>query len=133
MQNLPILLLIAPLLAACSATPASRNEAPLAVAGRGSAVVQLSTPQMRGAEFAQAHCSGCHAIAAGQTSPNPDAPRFEAVVNTPGLSQASLASWLANSHNYPDVMNFAIAPAQLDDVAAYMLTLRSAHYRPPIQ
>ena len=78
----------------------------------------------RGLAFAQAHCASCHAVARLKISPHPEAPTFEEVVNTPGLSSETLNSWLRNSHNFPEIMGFEIEPDQIDDLAAYMLTLQ---------
>lgn len=114
------------LTAACGAV-ASGHAAPGGTAGRAGTIAAE-----RGKAFAQAHCSACHAVDAG-ISPKPDAPSFEAIVNKAGLSAATLEPWLRNSHNYPEIMNFAIAPAQVEDLAVYMLTLRNPAYRPPIQ
>jgi mono/diheme cytochrome c family protein len=86
----------------------------------------------RGMAFAQAHCAACHAIDAG-ISPLSHAPSFAATANTPGLSAGTLRPWLSDSHNYPDVMKFALAPERIDDLTAYMLTLKSQNYKPPIQ
>lgn len=86
----------------------------------------------RGQAFAQAHCSSCHAIGNG-ISPNPTSPPFARVINTPGLTPDTLNSWLKNSHNFPQMMNFAIDDAHIDDLAAYMLTLRDPNYRRPVQ
>lgn len=89
--------------------------------------------EARGLAFAQQHCSGCHAVSAGRRySPNVDAPTFESVVNTPGLTGATIKPWLQKSHNFPDVMNFAIDPDQIDDLAAYMISLQRSDYVPPI-
>ena len=90
------------------------------------------TAQQRGLAFAQKHCSTCHDINTG-ISPKPEAQSFEAIVNTPGLTARTLNPWLRNSHNFPEIMNFEIAPEQIDALAAYMLTLKNADYRPPIQ
>jgi mono/diheme cytochrome c family protein len=87
----------------------------------------------RGLAFATSHCSGCHAITAGQISPNPEAPPWELVVNKPGLTRATLRTFLRDSHNYPEAMNFTIDQRQIGDLAAYMLTLKSARFKPPIQ
>ncbi len=89
-------------------------------------------PSVRGFAFARAHCAACHAVDTG-ISPKPEAPSFETIVNTAGLTGDTLRPWLRDSHNYPAIMNFAIAPAQIDDLAAYMLTLKNPAYRPPIQ
>ena len=85
----------------------------------------------RGHAFAAAHCSSCHAVAHG-TSPHPDAPSFVDVINTPGLTAQTLKPWLYNSHNFPDIMSFEIAPEHIDDLAAHMLTLKDPAYKPRI-
>jgi mono/diheme cytochrome c family protein len=87
----------------------------------------------RGLEFARAHCSRCHAVTAGRSSPNPDAPPFEVVVNAPGLNAGTLNSWLRNAHDFPEIMNFEIDSDRIDDLAAYMLTLQREDFTPPAQ
>lgn len=91
-----------------------------------------TTPVDSGLAFAMIHCSACHAVGAG-ISPKPEAPSFEHIGNTNGLTAQTLKSWLRDSHNYPEMMNFAIAPEHIDDLADYILTLKSEGYRPPIQ
>lgn len=91
-----------------------------------------SPAAIRGAAFAQSHCSQCHSIEDG-FSPRPESPSFAQIINTPGLTDESLNYWLANSHNFPEIMDFTIAPEQIDDLARYMLTLRDENYRPPVQ
>jgi mono/diheme cytochrome c family protein len=86
----------------------------------------------RGMAFAQAHCAGCHSIDTG-ISPLAEAPSFAATANTPGLSAETLRPWLRDSHNYPEMMNFTLAPARIDDLTTYMLTLKRPDYKPPIQ
>ncbi len=86
----------------------------------------------RGLGFAQRHCAACHAVESGG-SPNPQAPPFEAVINQQGLSAETLKPWLRNSHDFPAMMNFAIDPEKIDELAAYMLTLKDPAYRPAIQ
>ncbi|PBN42924.1 cytochrome c [Sphingobium sp. D43FB] len=114
------------LTAACGAM-ASGQAKPVGVADRAE-----NTAAKRGMAFARSHCAACHAVGTGM-SPKPEAPSFEAIVNTPGLTAETLKPWLRDSHNYPEIMNFAIAPTQIDDLAAYMLTLKNRAYRPPIQ
>ena len=132
---LPVLA-IAGLLAACvtataesGAAPAERLPAPVNSVASSSE----STPESRGLVFATTHCSGCHAIMAGQISPNPESPPFEVVANMPGLTSASLDTWLRDSHNFPAKMNFSVASDEVDDLVAYLVTLKSADYTPPIQ
>lgn len=86
----------------------------------------------RGQGFAQRHCAACHAIETGG-SPNPQAPPFDAIINKQGLSAETLKPWLRNSHDFPAIMNFAIDPERIDELAAYMLTLKDPTYRPAIQ
>lgn len=92
--------------------------------------IELTEQEARGFTFAKAHCAGCHAITATAVSPNPEAPRFEAVVNTKGLTARTLETFLRDSHSFPGQMAFVIDPAKVDDLAAYMLTLKRADYRP---
>ncbi|GGD96418.1 hypothetical protein GCM10011515_15400 [Tsuneonella deserti] len=83
-----------------------------------------SSPEWRGQRFAQNRCSDCHSVGYGETSPRPDAPSFSAIAASPGLDAAKLAQWLRDHRNYPDEMYFEIPAEHIDDLAAYMLTLR---------
>lgn len=96
------------------------------------AAAGLTAKERRGLAFAEAHCAQCHAVRAGAGSPNPESPGFEAVANMPGLTDYSLRRYLIDSHNYPAAMNFTVAPAQADDLAAYVITLRKPGYKPEI-
>ena len=79
-----------------------------------------------GLRLAQTRCSGCHAIALGQVSSNPDAPPFASIAQRSGLTHASASSWLSQSHNFPDQMNFYLESDQAEQLATYLLTLREA-------
>lgn len=57
-------------------------------------------------------------------------PSFAAIANRGGLSEKSLADWLAEAHNYPEDMDFTLTRPQIDQIAAYMVTLRKAGYVP---
>lgn len=109
---------------ACSASTAPKSR-PV------SAMVAKPRPEHPGLAFARVRCAGCHSVAGG-VSPNAQAPTFEAVINTPGLDLSTLSSWLYNSHDFPEIMNFTIDPAEIDDLAGYMLTLKDPDYRPGI-
>src|SRR3546814_19960419 len=106
---------------------ASGQAKPVGVADRAE-----NTAAKRGMAFARSHCAACHAVGTGM-SPKPEAPSFEAIVNTPGLTAETLKPWLRDSHNYPEIMNFAIAPPQLDALAPYMLHLKTPAYKHPTQ
>jgi mono/diheme cytochrome c family protein len=127
MNRTPILILPA-LLAACQIAPAE-NPAPLTY---GSGVFERDTAEYRGQKFARNRCSDCHAVEPLQLSPNPSAPSFVDVANTPGLSRESLASWLKTTHDFPSEMYFEIPEEHIDDLVAYMLTLQTADYEPAI-
>ena len=116
-----VTLLLATAMLAASGAAAPARSGPPAV-----------SPAARGLAFARAHCSACHAIDAG-ISPKPQAPSFAGLVNAPGLNADTLQPWLRNAHDFPEIMNFSIAPGEIDALAAYMLTLKDPGYRPPIQ
>ena len=118
MRKLPFLTLLVATLCACGSPLVASNAAP-------STVVAMPDPE-KGQEFAQAHCSECHALKPLQLSPNPEAPPFESVANMPGLTRTTLRDWLRDSHNFPEIMDFALESDQIDLLAAYILTLRKS-------
>lgn len=120
-----IVLSAAPLLAltACQ-TPGSENPPPMV--GKSTS----PSPDTRAPAFVEAACGGCHAVEPPFLSPNPASPSFAAIANRPGLSERSLADWLAGAHNYPEDMDFTLTRPQIDQIARYMVTLRKAGYVP---
>ena len=84
----------------------------------------------RAPAFVEAACGGCHAVEPPFLSPNPRSPSFAAIANRNGLSEKSLADWLEDAHNYPEMMDFTLTRPQIDQIAAYMVTLRKAGYVP---
>ena len=80
--------------------------------------------------FVEAACGGCHAVEPPFVSPNPAVPSFEAIANREGLTEETLGDWLANAHNYPEDMEFELTEDQVDQIAAYMVTLRKDDYEP---
>jgi tetratricopeptide (TPR) repeat protein len=77
----------------------------------------------KGLAYAQKTCAQCHAVLRVQaTSPNPKAPAFKTVANTPGMNALALTVWLRTSH--PTMPNLIIEPNDLDDVVAYIASLR---------
>lgn len=86
----------------------------------------------RGLAFAEARCATCHAVTVGDLSANPEAPAFAAIANQRELNRGTLRAFLRDSHNFPAAMNFTLRPADVDDLAAYMVTLQRADYHPPI-
>src|SRR5262245_51240610 len=82
---------------------------------------EIGDPQA-GFEYAHATCAGCHAISE-EKSPNPKAPRFKDVANTPGMTPTALMVWL-QSANHPTMPNIMIRGQELRNVAAYILSLK---------
>jgi len=124
MRTAPIAALLAPALlvlplAAC--VPAAGPAAP-----RQPATPAAASAEARGLAFARENCAGCHAVSAPGLSPNPEAPPFEAVVAASGLTRQTLSTFLRDRHNFPGAMAFAIDGEAIDDLTAYMLTLRPA-------
>ena len=109
------------LLGGCTATP------PIDPANG----LQRNSAEWRGQKFASSRCADCHSIGYGESSPLAAAPSFSAVANTPGLSSDLLAGWLRDHGNYPDEMYFEIPAEGIDDLVAYMLTLRRAERQDP--
>jgi cytochrome c553 len=120
----PTLLAALATLAACAAAPGTDN--PPAMLGKST-----PSPDTRAPAFVEAACGGCHAVEPPFLSPNPASPSFAAIANRQGLSQTSLADWLADAHNYPEDMDFTLTRKQIDAIAAYMVSLRDAGYVPP--
>ena len=81
--------------------------------------------------FAQGACGGCHAVEPPGLSPNPRSPTFADIANSPGLTDATLAIWLADAHNYPEEMDFDLNRKQVDTIARHMLRLRDPNYKKP--
>jgi mono/diheme cytochrome c family protein len=79
--------------------------------------------RLKGATFAQQICAECHAIQAGQPqSPNGQAPTFETVAKTPGMTAIALTAILRTSHR--TMPNIILADDDLRNVIAYMMTLK---------
>jgi len=117
----------------CATTPTKQAVGNIEAVVENSELRSDSDGAVEGLAFAQARCAGCHNVIDGQASPNPNAPSFEAIANTRGLTDNTLKAWLRDSHNYPGQMDFEIDAKRIDELAAYMLTLKSPDYRPPIQ
>lgn len=104
--------------AACAFEPSSKSgDVALVTAA------QMGDPA-RGQAYAEVACASCHAVANGQVnSPNPDAPAFDTVANMPGMTSIALNVWLHTSH--PTMPNLLVEPDRIDDLSAYLETLKS--------
>ncbi|MCK9543358.1 MAG: cytochrome c [Novosphingobium sp.] len=89
-----------------------------------------SSPAERGLAFARERCAGCHGVAANAPSPGPDAPPFDDIANRPGVTEETMRAFLRDSHNYPAVMNFELDAARMEELSAWMMSLRREGYSP---
>ncbi len=86
--------------------------------------VSLGPDQSNGEYLAEALCSGCHAVAAGEISANPEAPSFVSIANRDEVTQETLGNFLHDSYSFPNQMNLELSDKDADEISAYILTLR---------
>lgn len=86
--------------------------------------LKRGSPEWRGQKLARNRCSDCHSVDHGETSPTPNAPSFAAIANTPNLTRVILSQWMRDHRNYPNEMYFEIPAERVDDLVAYIVTLR---------
>lgn len=91
--------------------------------GQTQVAARASPEVMRGRAYAEDVCAACHAIDKGATnSPNPQAPAFQAIANTPGMTRIALSAWMQSGHeNMPELI---VSPDHQDDLWAYLSTLK---------
>ena len=75
-----------------------------------------------GLAVAQQTCSICHAIRKAQSSPNVNAPTFEAIANVPGMTAIALQASLQTSHR--SMPNLILSADERRNVVAYILSLK---------
>lgn len=78
--------------------------------------------------YVTAICGECHAVAANAVSPDPQAPSWVDIANSPGLTRETLVAFLSDAHNYPMQMDVDLVDEDIDLIADYMMTLRSDDY-----
>ena len=77
-----------------------------------------------GAAYATKVCAACHAVLPDeQVSPLPQAPTFQSVADTPGMTEMALTVWLQSSH--PTMPNIVLEPDDMRNVVAYIRSLAS--------
>jgi len=77
----------------------------------------------RGFKLAEQICAQCHLVVkdAG-ASPNANAPSFEAIASTPGITSTALAAALRTSHT--TMPNLVVERDEAGDIIAYILSLK---------
>ena len=77
----------------------------------------------KGLDYAHRVCAACHNVLRSDApSPNRQAPAFKKIANTPGMSVTALTVWSRSTH--PTMPNLIIDPNDMDDLIAYILSLR---------
>ncbi len=122
----PIVPLALLMLAACQ--PAAIETAPAAAPQQAAA--QAAATEAHIPVLVSTNCASCHAVRRGELSPLAAAPSFVHIANQPGLSRATLTAFLADAHNYPDQMDVELDAEDVEEIAAYLLTLQQEDYRP---
>jgi mono/diheme cytochrome c family protein len=75
-----------------------------------------------GAALAQQWCISCHAQASSSTASD-SVPSLTAAVQKSGRTPEALGGWLANPHG--QMPNLSLTRSEIDDLVAYLMTLRS--------
>jgi mono/diheme cytochrome c family protein len=90
----------------------------------GVAFAQQTADPDRGHAYAEKVCAACHSVEKNAgPSPNPDAPIWVGIANTPGMTAVALKVFLSTPHQkMPDLV---IAPSDMADLIAYILTLQT--------
>jgi len=88
-----------------------------------SAQAQQVGSAQQGLRVAREACAECHLVdkVAGRST-DADAPIFEAIAKTPGLTSAALAAALQTSH--PNMPNVVIKGDDANNIIAYILSLK---------
>ena len=79
--------------------------------------------------YVEAICGDCHAVRANGISPNPQAPGFADIANSPGITHDTLVAFLSDAHNYPLQMDVDLDREDIETIADYVITLQSEEYR----
>ena len=75
-----------------------------------------------GKAYAEQICAACHAVQPGEMdSPLYEAPPFQDVADTPGMTELALSVWLQSSH--PTMPNIILEPDDMRNVIAYIRSL----------
>lgn len=88
------------------------------------AVAETGGDVARGLLYASKQCANCHSVLPMQTvSPVSGAPPFKAIADTRGMTETALAVWFRTPH--PTMPNLIIQGEDMDDVIAYIVSLKS--------
>lgn len=108
-------------LAALAAEPGGAEKGKAGPSG-GDSTFELGDKD-KGHAYAQKFCTDCHAIEKDENLLLGDIPTFQEVANSEGMSPRALSVWLRTSH--PNMPDFIIAPEDIDNIVAYIMSLRT--------
>jgi mono/diheme cytochrome c family protein len=100
------------------------RRAPLAaiLLGLACPATAVEVDREPGFQIAQQICAECHGIGIGLLSPDPRAPSFFVIANQPGTTELAFRVFLRTTHE--NMPNLIIEPSQIDDLLAYLRSLR---------
>lgn len=76
-----------------------------------------------GLAYAKEVCAKCHAVLVNEElSPLPEAPAFQTVADTPGMTALALSVWLQSSH--PTMPNIVLEQDDMRNVIAYITSMK---------
>jgi mono/diheme cytochrome c family protein len=94
-----------------------------AVFGLGEDAAAQEADIAAGKAYAEEICATCHAVKPGALeSPLFDAPSFQSVADTPGMTELALSVWLQSSH--PTMPNIVLKQDDMRNVVAYIRSLK---------
>ncbi len=90
----------------------------------GAQAAQVGSVQ-QGLRLARETCAQCHLVdkVTGRST-DANAPTFETIAKTPGLTSAALAAALQTSHR--TMPNVVLKGADINDIVAYILSLKES-------
>lgn len=77
----------------------------------------------RGAALATRVCLACHGVRAQEVSINPQAPSFDSIAKSWGMSETALNVALRTPHR--DMPNLMLEDQERADIVAYVMSLRA--------
>jgi mono/diheme cytochrome c family protein len=93
------------------------------LASPGANAQEIGNPE-RGKVMAARLCAECHYTGAYDAeSPNAKAAPFRMIANTRGMTAMALGVWMQTSH--PTMPNIKLTPETMDDIIAYIRSLKS--------
>jgi len=97
----------------------------LATAWVATACAQRTGSVQQGLAFARDACAECHAVVKTvDHSPRANAPTFEAIAKTPGMTSMALSAALQTSHR--TMPNVVVKADDVANVTAYILSLKDS-------